>query len=132
MGSGEEKLIVENGELRVMDRKNLQEKSFLFAIRIVKLCKILRTQRKEYTLSNQLLRSDTSIGANISEAQHAQSRPDFLSKLNISLKECAETEYWLRLLMATDYLSDDEFRSIYSDCDELMRILVSSVKTMKE
>lgn len=115
-----------------MDRKNLQEKSFLFAIRIVKLCKILRTQRKEYTLSNQLLRSGTSIGANISEAQHAQSRPDFLSKLNISLKECAETEYWLRLLMATDYLSDDEFRSIYSDCDELMRILVSSVKTMKE
>lgn len=132
MGNGEEELRVESGELRVMDRKNLQEKSFRFAIRIVNLSKILRTQRKEYTLSNQLLRSGTSIGANISEAQHAQSRADFLSKLNIALKECSETEYWLRLLAATEYLSHDEFQSIYSDCDELMKILVSSVKTMKE
>lgn len=115
-----------------MNRKNLQEKSFRFAIRIVSLCKLLKNQRKEYTLSTQLLRSGTSIGANIAEAQHAQSRADFLSKLNISLKECAETAYWLRLLVATQCLTDAEFQSIYADCDELMKILVSSVKTIKE
>lgn len=112
-------------------KNNIQEKSFQFAIRIVNLCKLLRTERKEYTLSNQLLRSGTSIGANIAEAQQAQSRADFLSKLNIALKEAYETTYWLRLLEATDYLTNQEFHSIYTDCDELVKILVSSVKSVK-
>ena len=113
-------------------KNNIQEKSFQFAIRIVNLCKLLRTERKEYTLSNQLLRSGTSIGANVTEAQQAQSRADFLSKLNIALKEACETAYWLRLLEATDYLTKAEFESIYTDCDELVKILVSSVRSIKK
>ena len=115
-----------------MDKQNLQNKSFSFAVRIVKLCKILRDERKEYILSKQLMRCGTSIGANISEAQHAQSRADFLSKLNISLKETTETRYWLKLLEATDYLSRTEYVSIDSDCAEIEKILVASVKTIKE
>ena len=111
---------------------NVQEKSFAFAIRIVKLCKLLQTQRKEHTLSNQLLRSGTSIGANITEAQNAQSRADFCSKLNIALKEASETKYWLRLLEATDYLTKVEFDSIYPECVELEKILVSSIKAIKQ
>lgn len=112
-------------------KNNIQEKSFAFAVRIVNLCKLLRTERQEYTLSKQLLRSGTSIGANVTEAQQAQSRPDFLSKLNIALKEASETGYWLRLLEATDYLTKAEFESINSDCDELVKILVSSVRSIK-
>ena len=106
-----------------MDKQNLQNKSFSFAVRIVKLCKILRDERKEYILSKQLMRCGTSIGANISEAQHAQSRADFLSKLNISLKETTETRYWLKLLEATDYLSKTEYVSIDSDCEEIEKNL---------
>ena len=108
------------------------DKSFQFAIRIVKLQRYLRSSRKENILSAQLLRSGTSIGANVAEAQQAQSRPDFVSKLNIALKECVETEYWLRLLKATDYLSDKESDSIMTDCIELRKILVSIIKTSKE
>ena len=110
---------------------NIQDKSFAFAIRIVKLCNLLRTDRNEFVLSKQLLRSGTSIGANISEAQHAQSRADFMSKLNIALKETSETKYWLRLLHATDYLTRSEYDSIIQDCTEIERILVSSVKSLK-
>ena len=113
-----------------MDR-NVQDKSFRFAVRIVKLCKILRNERQEYVLSKQLLQSGTSIGANISEAQQAQSRPDFLSKLSISLKETSETIYWLRLLEATDYLTKAEFDSIITDCVEIEKILTSSIKSLK-
>ncbi len=109
-----------------------EAKSFLFAIRIVKLCEHLRTTKKEYTLSKQLLRSGTSIGANISEAQQAQSRADFVSKLSIALKEAVETNYWLRLLQATAYLSETEFRSIHSDCRELERMLTAIIKSAKE
>ena len=111
---------------------NVQNKSFQFAVRIVNLCKILRNERQEYILSKQLLRSGTSIGANIAEAQQAQTRPDFLSKLSISLKETSETLYWLRLLEATDYLTQSEFESICSDCVELEKILTASVKAMKK
>ena len=113
-----------------MDR-NVQDKSFRFAVRIVKLCKILRNERQEYVLSKQLLRSGTSIGANISEAQQAQSRPDFVAKLSISLKEASETIYWLRLLEATDYLTKAEFDSIITDCVEIEKILTSSIKSLK-
>ena len=109
----------------------IEEKSFQFAIRIVKLCKYLRSNKKEYTLSKQLLRSGTSIGANIAEAQNAQSKADFTSKLSISLKETTETKYWIRLISATGYLSESESNSILSDCVELEKILVASVKTSK-
>ena len=112
--------------------RNIQEKSFLFAVRVVKLCKYLRTEKQEYILCKQLMRAGTSIGANVTEAQDAQSRADFLHKLSIALKEAKETEYWLRLLKATDYLNDIEFDAIYPDCDELIKILVSSIKTIKK
>ena len=110
----------------------VEQKSFLFAVRIVKLCNYLRDTKKEYTLSKQLLRSGTSIGANIAEAQQAQSRADFISKMNIALKEAVETNYWLRLLQATDYLTDSEFSSIFNDCRELEKMLTAIIKTAKQ
>ena len=115
-----------------MTNQNIQDKSFNFAVRIVKLCKLLRNERREFVLTKQLLRAGTSIGANVSEAQHAQSRADFLSKLNIALKETTETKYWLRLLEATDYLTKAEFQSVFADCTEIEKILVVSVKAMKQ
>ena len=124
-------LIIENGELRIM-ANIVEEKSFQFAIRIVRLYQYLRSKKKEFVLSKQLLRSGTSIGANVAEAQQAQSRADFLSKINIALKEAAETEYWLRLLRATDYMAEKEFRSIYDDCEQVKKLLVSIVKSTKE
>ena len=110
----------------------IEAKSFRFAVRIVKLCKYLRDTKNEYILSKQLLRSGTSIGANIAESQQAQSRPDFVSKLNIALKEATETNYWLRLLHATDYLTNIEFNSLSSDCLELEKLLTAIIKTTKE
>lgn len=110
----------------------IQEKSYQFAVRIVKLCKYLQNEQKEYILSKQILRSGTSIGANIAEAQQAQSRPDFISKLNIALKESYETNYWLRLLYDTQYLTKEQFDSIIADCSELERILISIIKSLKE
>jgi four helix bundle protein len=110
----------------------IEVKSFSFSVRIVKLCRVLREQRREFILSNQLERSGCSIGANVTEAKQGQSRADFLSKNSIALKETVETAYWLRLLHATGYLSDREFRSIYKDCDEIKRILASIVKTTRE
>ena len=109
----------------------IEEKSFHFAVRIVKLNQYLRTKKKEYILSKQLLRSGTSIGANVAESQQAQSRADFISKLEIALKEATETKYWLRLMKETGYLSDSEFESIFSDCAELEKILVRIIKTTK-
>ena len=109
----------------------LEQKSFRFAVRTVNLCKHLRGTKKEHTLSKQLLRSGTSVGANIAEAQQAQSKADFISKLSIALKETAETKYWIRLLSAPGYLSEQEYRSIFSDCVELEKMLVTSVKTSK-
>ena len=110
----------------------LEQKSFQFAIRIVNLCKHLRSTKKEYTLSKQLLRSGTSIGANLAEAQQAQSKADFISKLSIALKETTETKYWLRLMSATGYLSQPEYQSIVFDCVELEKMLVASIKTSKD
>ncbi len=106
-----------------------EEKSFEFAVRIVNLCKYLRDQKKEYTISKQLLRSGTSIGANISEAQRGQSTADFAAKMNISLKEAYETEYWLRLLYRTGYISEKEYNSIHPEILELISILMSICKT---
>ncbi|MBQ8797061.1 MAG: four helix bundle protein [Oscillospiraceae bacterium] len=110
----------------------VRQKSFSFSVRIVKLCRYLQIQKREFVLSRQLLRAGTSIGANVAESEHAQSRPDFSSKLNIALKEAAETDYWLRLLHQTEYLSDKEFHSIFNDCKEIENLLASIVKTMKQ
>ena len=112
--------------------KTIENRSFQFALRIVKLCEHLRNEKKEYTLSKQLLRAGTSIGANIAEAEQAQSRADFISKMNIALKEAVETNYWLRLLQASDYLSEAEFSSIHSDCRELEKMLTAIIKTAKQ
>ena len=109
----------------------IEEKSFLFAVRIVKLCRYLQEEKKEYILSKQLLRSGTSIGANVAESQQAQSRADFISKLNISLKEAAETNYWLRLLRASEYLTEIEFSSVFADCKELEKMLTSIIKSSR-
>ena len=108
-----------------------EEKSFAFAVRIVKLCNYLTENKNAYTLAKQLLRAGTSIGANLAESQQAQSRPDFIHKLSIALKEASETNYWLRLLHATDYLNDNEYQSIICDCQELEKMLTSIIKSAK-
>ena len=110
----------------------VEEKSFRFAVRIAKLYKHISESKKEYVLSKQLLRAGTSIGANVAEAQQAQSRPDFISKLSIALKETSETKYWLRLLRECEYLSGDEFDSVFRDCVEIEKLLVSIVKTSQQ
>ncbi len=107
------------------------EKSKDFAIRIVKLYKYLK-DKHEFILSKQLLRSGTSIGANLSEAIYGISRNDFLAKVYISLKECAETKYWLEILYRTGYLSDNEYTSIDEDCTELIKLLTSTAKTTRQ
>ena len=107
------------------------DKSKAFALRIVKLYVHLKDERHEFVLCKQLLRSGTSIGANVREALRGQSRPDFFAKLNIALKEADETEYWLELLHESGYLEDKSFESIYTDCDELIKLLVSITKTQK-
>ena len=114
-----------------MEKKNIiREKSFAFAIEIVTLYKIL-VERKEFVLSKQLLRSGTSIGANIRESEHAQSKADFIHKLSIALKEANETEYWLDLLYETKYVSESEFQSIKPKVIEILKILVSIINTSK-
>ena len=110
----------------------IENKSFHFAVRIAKLCRYLQEEKREYVLSKQLLRSGTSIGANVAESQQAQSRPDFVSKLNIALKEAVETNYWLRLLQAAEYLPEEEFHSMITDCRELEKMLTSIIKTIRE
>ena len=107
-------------------------KSKFFAIRIVRAYKYLTAEKNEYVLSKQLLRSGTSIGANVKEAIRGQSKPDFYSKLNIALKEASETEYWLEILYETEYIDKKLFDSINSDCQELIKLLVSITKTQKQ
>ena len=107
-----------------------KRKSKTFAVRIVKLYRYLCEEKKEYVLSKQLLRSGTSIGANLAEAECAISKKDFLSKVYIALKECMETKYWLELLHETDYLTEQEFQSMSSDCEELRKMLSSTTKTL--
>lgn len=107
------------------------DKSFDFAVRIVNLYTYLKDNKKEYVLSKQLLRSGTSIGANVSESQEAQSDPDFLSKLYIALKECSETRYWLKLLFHCNILSEVEYFSMEDDAAEIHSILVAIIKSTK-
>ena len=108
------------------------KKSFDFSIRIIKLYKYLTEEKKEYILSKQVLRSGTSIGANIKEALYGQSTKDYIHKMNIALKEAGETEYWLELLIETDYISRKHGEDLLEDSVELIKILVSIVKTSKE
>ena len=110
----------------------LQEKSFAFAVRIVKLYKFLYEEQKEYVLSKQILRSGTSIGANIEEGIAGQSDKDFLSKLSISYKEARETVYWLKLFFAADYLTKEQVDSLIFDAEELCKILSKIITTTKD
>lgn len=107
------------------------DKSKIFAVRIVNLYKYLTDTKKEYVLSKQLLKSGTSIGANISEAVCSISNSEFSAKMHIAYKECSETLYWLELLKETDYLSEKEFSSIEQDCKELIKLLAAITKTAK-
>lgn len=108
------------------------DKSKAFALRIIKLYKYLQKEHKEYVLSKQILRSGTSIGANVKEAIRGQSKPDFYAKMNIALKECSETEYWLELLYESSYIDKNSFDSIYNDCKEILRILTAITKTQNQ
>ncbi|MBR5710097.1 MAG: four helix bundle protein [Thermoguttaceae bacterium] len=108
------------------------DKSKAFALKFIRLYEYLNSYKREYVLSKQILRSGTSIGANVKEATRAQSKPDFYSKMNIALKEASETEYWLELFHESGYLDSNAFMSIYQDCQELIRLLVSITKSQKD
>ncbi len=110
----------------------LNEKSLDFSLRMVRLYKHLKEVKSEYIMSKQIFRSGTSIGANIHEAYFGQSKADFISKLSIALKECGETQYWLKLLGRGDFITDMEDYSIFVDCEELGKLLTSSIKTAKQ
>ena len=114
-----------------MGKSVILDKSKLFALRVVKLYQYLNEQKHEYILSKQLLRCGTSIGANAKECAFAQSKADFTAKMFIAQKECAETEYWLELLYESKIINKEEFDSIYIDCQELMRLIVASTKTLQ-
>ena len=109
----------------------MEEKSKRFAVRMIRLYQYLRNEKKEYVLSKQLLRSGTSIGANLAEARFASSRNDFAAKQYIALKETSETIYWLDLLYETDYLTREQYDSILKDAEELRRLLTTSTKTLR-
>ena len=115
-----------------MKNSVIKDKSFAFAVRIIRLYQHISENKKEFILSKQLVRSGTSIGANINEALQESSKQDFINKMNISLKKAQETEYWLRLLYETSYLTEREFKSIYDDSVEIVKMLTSIVKTSKE
>ena len=110
----------------------VMKKSFEFSVRIVRVYQYMCSEHKEYVLSKQLLRCGTSIGANINEAQYAISKKEFLSKMYIAFKECAETMYWLKLLLRTDYLTESQYNSIIQDCNELHALLSSITKSARD
>ena len=113
-------------------RKNVvYDKSYSFALRIIKLRKYLIKEHREYCLSDQILRSGTSIGAQVSESEYAQSKADFIHKMSIALKEANESRYWLSLLKDSDYISEEIFLSLYSDIEEILKLLTSIVRTSK-
>lgn len=114
-----------------MKENVIVDKSKAFALRIIKMYKYLSAEKREFVLSKQILRSGTSIGANVREAIRGQSSADFYSKLNIALKEASETEYWLELLGESEYIEKEHFDSIYLDCQEIISILVAITKTQK-
>ena len=113
-------------------RENVvKNKSFDFALRIIKLNQYLVSDKKEFVISKQILRSGTSIGANVREGEHAESKADFIHKLSISLKEANETEYWLELLNKSGYIEDKMYNSLISDCSELLKLLITIIKSAK-
>lgn len=114
-----------------MSESILREKSKEFAKKIIFTTKYIRENKKDVVLTNQLLRSGTSIGANIHEAQYAQGKADFISKLEIALKECFESEYWLELLFETGYLQEQEYKNLKTDCGLIRKMLISSCTTIK-
>ncbi len=114
-----------------MKENIIKEKSYAFGVRIVKLCKYLEVNKKEFILSNQLKRSGTAPGALVRESEHAESRKDFVHKLSIALKEANESDYWLNLLKEGDYITEKEFNSIYADCIEIIKLLTSILKSTK-
>ena len=116
----------------IMKENLLIDKSLAFASRIIKLYQYLTTTKQELVISKQIVRSGTSIGANINEANYGQSKADFISKMHIALKETSETEYWLRLLTMSEYLTSDMGDSLLTDCFELKRMLVASINTAKK
>ena len=124
-------LRIANVQLRIMRENIVQIKSYAFAIKIVNTCKWLQTEKKEFVLSKQLLRSGTSVGANIEEAIGGQSRKDFFAKLTISYKEARETKYWIRLLTDTNYLTKEQSEPLLNDIEELLRIIGSIQKTIR-
>src|SRR6266536_4353831 len=115
-----------------MKENVVKQKSFAFALRVVKLAKYLQSKQKEFVLSKQVLRSGTAIGALVREAEHAESKADFTHKMNIALKEANETLYWLELLHQAEYIADQSFASIRMDNEELLKLLVAIVKTSRE
>ena len=119
------------GELK-MSKSILIELSKKFAIDIVNLCRKVKEESKETILTSQLLRSGTSIGANLHEGNYASSRLDFINKFQISLKECYETEYWLSILAETKYITQEEYSAYYGECSKLRKLLTSSIITAKK
>lgn len=115
-----------------MSKNVVRDKSFAFALRVVKLAQYLQQEKHEFVLSKQVLRSGTSIGALVREAEHAQSKADFINKMSIALKEANETEYWIELLHQSDYITTDSYTSIHPDIEELLKLLVSIVKTSRK
>ena len=111
--------------------EDIQSKSVDFAVRIVRLARYLQNDKKDFVISRQILRSGTSIGANIREAQYGQSVADFISKLQIALKEGAETQYWIEILEKTDLITSARIRSLKVSCDELVGMLVQAIKSIK-
>ncbi len=114
-----------------MKENALTDKSIYFAARIIKLHQYLTKAKKENIISKQIVRSGTSIGANINEGNYGQSRADFISKMHIALKETSETEYWIKLLILSEYISDKEGQSLLADCLEIKKMLVASINTAK-
>lgn len=114
-----------------MKENVIKNKSLEFALRIVKLFQHLSDAKKEFVLSKQLLKSGTAIGALVRESEHAESKADFIHKLSIALKEVNESDYWIELLYRSDYLAQSEYQSLFSDLDEIIRLLVSIIKTSK-
>ena len=114
-----------------MNENPLKTKSYAFALRVVKLYKFLAFETKEFVLSKQVLRSGTSIGANIAEGNRGQSKPDFVHKLSVALKEADETEYWLNLLRDGEFITTGQCESLLADCLELQKMLTTSIKTAK-
>src|SRR5690554_5753007 len=124
---------MKNKNLKMKMKENIiQHKSYAFALRIIKMYKYLSQDKKEFILSKQVLRSGTAIGALVKEAEHAQSKADFINKMNIALKEASETTYWLSLLKDSAYIDENMYQSIFFEAEEIVKILASIVKTSKQ